>query len=109
AAAATLTSPDGPVRVLSITALSPTQFAFGVPQQFTNGAYTFALQKTVRDRAGNALAADYSGSFTLQRAALRIISQSPTGPVNTPLSSLDVTFNAAILAASFTPLAVQIQ
>ncbi|MEO8427416.1 MAG: Ig-like domain-containing protein, partial [Verrucomicrobiota bacterium] len=109
AAAALLTSPDGPVRVLSVTALSPTQFAFGVPQQFTNGAYAFALTATVRDRAGNPLAADYSGAFTLQRVALRIIAQSPTGPINTPLSSLDVTFNAAILAASFTPLAVQIQ
>ena len=79
-----------------------TTFDVSFPPQTADGAYTLAVGPNVTDLAGNPMAAAYTAAFTIDRTGPRIASASPTGDVNPPVGTFDVTFASAIEAGSFT-------
>jgi methionine-rich copper-binding protein CopC len=101
-----LTGPDGKsIEIVNITYLSSTSAKIHFAKQTLAGTYTFTLAPdSVKDSAGSSIDIGYTGTFEV--ADLRgpfIIGQSPTQDVNAPLSSIEITFNEAIDANTFTP------
>jgi hypothetical protein len=105
----------GTTHTLSVTQLSATQFRVGFAVQTVNGDYSLVIGPNVADLAGNPMNQDNDGTsgevpgdqatvpFKIQRAALRIVAQTPTGNLGAGVDHVDVTFSAPALAASFTP------
>ena len=84
------------------------------------GSYTVSIGPNVLGSSGTPMDQDsdgvagedpqdvFSGSFVVDTAGPRIVSQSPTGTVTSVLTSIEVTFNEAIDPKSFTPRSVEL-
>ncbi|MCB1121330.1 MAG: Ig-like domain-containing protein, partial [Verrucomicrobiae bacterium] len=115
-----LAGPNGAIQVLSAQTVTANTVLIRFLPQAVNGTYTVTLTPDLSDLAGNLLDQDndgtggevdednYSNDVTLDRAALQVISQTPSGTINGTLTFLDIEFSVAILPSSFTTLDVQI-
>src|SRR5690606_30995833 len=91
-----------------------------IPSQAVNGSYNVTASPTLSDLAGNVSDQDndgvageaeddvYTGSIELDRAALQVVRQTPSGAINGAITSIEIEFSAAILPSSFTALDVSI-
>jgi Ca2+-binding RTX toxin-like protein len=101
-----LVGPDGKgIPIANLTYLSSTSAKIQFAKQNLAGTYTFTLEPdSVRDLASSPMDMGYTGTFEV--ADLRgpfVIGHSPAQEVKAPLSSIEITFNEAIDANTFTP------
>ena len=79
-----------------VTQLNDHNFRVDYPVQSANGSYSITVGPAITDLAGNKLTAAYEASFTIDKTGPHVTALTPTGTVNTPVGSLDVTFSKPI-------------
>ena len=111
-----ISGPGGAIAPSSVTQLTATTFRVAFPQQLTPGDYAFALGPDILDLEGNPMNQDrdaangeggedaYEGAFTLLPfdPGPRVVAQDPSGPLDSPIHTLDLTFSEEIDPESFT-------
>ncbi|OYP38028.1 CARDB domain-containing protein [Rhodopirellula sp. MGV] len=90
-----------------------TRFRLDFSAQPQNGVYELEIDPKVKDVQGNLLDQDadglsgeavedrYTNRISVTRDPLRVVSQTPTGTINSALTEFDITFNVAIDPDSF--------
>jgi len=110
-----ISGPGGPIVPSSVNRVDSTTFRVAFPQQVTPGDYSFTIGPDILDLGGNPMNQDrdatdgeaedvYTGAFTLLPfdPGPRVTSQDPSGTLDVPVNSLDLTFSEAIDPATFT-------
>ena len=100
----TITGPGGALASssLTITQVDAQTFQVSFPSQSTEGTYSITLGTGIIDLSGNGLTQPYQASFAIDKTAPQITAVVPTGTINSAVNSIDVTFNKAINASTFT-------
>jgi subtilisin-like proprotein convertase family protein len=100
AGAGTLTGPSGNVipitGVTAVAGSNATQVDLSFPAQTTAGNYTLTLAASVHDAVGHPLAAAYMANYSLTPTYLQVVSSVANGPNPGTVSSVRVTFSAAV-------------
>ena len=79
---------------ITITEVDAADYTVTFPTQTEEGTYNVSIGGPgVLDISGNAMAAAYQTSFTIDHSVLAVVSVSPSGTVNDVIDSIDVTFN----------------
>ena len=98
-----ITGPAGAISTssISITEVDAADYTITIPTQTQEGEYSVSIGGPgVLDISGNAMAAPYQTSFTIDHSVLAVVSVSPSGTVNQVVSQIDVTFNKVMNAAT---------
>ncbi|HEV3312710.1 MAG TPA: Ig-like domain-containing protein, partial [Chloroflexota bacterium] len=96
----TINGPGGVISTSSITVteVGAADYTIGFPTQTQEGTYNVSIGgPAVLDISGNAMAAAFQTSFTIDHSILAVVSVSPTGTINGIIDHVDVTFNKAML------------
>ncbi len=106
----TISGPNGPLdpSTFNITAVNASTFQIGFPTQSAAGTYSITLGTGITDLSGNHLASPYQTSFTIDTTGPHITAESPSGVVNSAVSSVKVRFDEPINAATFTPSTISL-
>lgn len=101
----TIITPGGTVDPgnIFITAQSAQVFDISLPLQTNEGTYTIIIGPIISDLSTNSMAAASTNSFVIDKTPPHVVSMNPTGEVAIGTEYIDVTFNEAIAATSFTP------
>ncbi len=82
---------------ITITEVDAAHYTIAISTQTDEGTYSLSIGGPgVLDISGNAMAAAYQASFTIDHTVLAVVSVSPTGTVNEVVDHVDVTFNKAM-------------
>jgi hypothetical protein len=81
---------------------APNAFTIAIPAQSDEGVYQVVLGPDIRDLAGNPLAAAYLASFTIDKTGPAVVSFHPSGTLSQRVSYVEVLFDSAINASTFT-------
>ena len=98
-----ISGPAGAIAMgsLTITEVDAADYTVTFPTQTEEGTYQISIGGPgVTDISGNAMAAAYQTSFTIDHSVLSVVSVSPTGTVNEVIDSVDVTFNKVMNAST---------
>jgi hypothetical protein len=98
----TITGPNGTIdsSTITVTLLNDRNFRIDLPKQSVQGTYIVTLGTGIMDLSGNALPAPYQATFTIDKTGPRVTAVTPTGTVNSVVSSVDVTFSKFINPAN---------
>ncbi len=99
----TINGPGGAIAAgsITITEVDAADYTITIPTQTEEGLYSVSIGGPgVRDISGNAMAAAYQTSFTIDHTVLAVVSVSPSGTVNDVVDHIDVTFNKVMNASS---------
>ena len=99
----TITGPNGviPTGSITVTEVDAADYTVAFPQQTQEATYTVSIGGPgVHDISGNAMTAAYLTSFIIDLTAPSVVSVTPTGTVNTVVSTVDVTFSKPINAST---------
>ena len=99
-----LTGPSGSIDLstVRIEMLSARSVQFQIPRLATDGEYQVTLGPQITDLSGNAMAAEYTASFTMDKTRPAVVSFVPTGPVYHAVEKLQLKFDSVIDVSSFT-------
>ena len=94
----TITGPGGaiPAASLTITPVDSQNFKVTFPAPTQDGIYNVALGTGITDISGNALAAPYQTSFTIDTTPPQLGSVTPSGTVSTLVTTIDLTFSKPV-------------
>ncbi len=67
-----------------------------VPELAAEGTYAVTIGPEVRDLSGNGMIAAYQGRFSIDKTGPRVIGVSPSGTIDSPLTTIDVSFDQRI-------------
>ena len=108
----TLQGPNGQVTTLSHNLPAeaiPSQYTFGFTSATGAGWANHDIDNVeLYLLPNNGEGGHFTGSFTIDQAGPRILSATPAGDVNPPLSSFDVAFDTPINPSTFTPSDVKL-
>lgn len=107
----TFNGPGGAIPITSVTAQSSTTFRVNFATQTAVGTYTMSLAPTIQNTTGQLLNQNNNGTggepgdtyiniFTITPP--RVLSISPAGAVNPPITSVRVTYNKPMQSSTFT-------
>jgi hypothetical protein len=107
----TFNGPSGAIPITSVTAQSTTTFRVNFAEQTSVGTYTMSLAPTIQNTSGQLLNQNNNGVggepgdtyiniFTITPP--RVLSVSPSGAVNPPITSIRVTYNKPMQSSTFT-------
>ncbi|KKL65988.1 hypothetical protein LCGC14_2149470, partial [marine sediment metagenome] len=98
-----MTTPSGPVdsALIVVSRVDDTTFDIGFPTQSADGDYTLVIGPDVTDLAGNGMDASHTAVFTVDQTGPRITEAVPSGEIDPPLTSFDVTFDTPIAVDTF--------
>ncbi len=92
----TISGPAGAIATssITITEVDAADYTVTFPTQTEEGTYNVSIGGPgVLDISGNAMAAAYQTSFTIDHSVLAVVSVSPSGTLNDVVNSIAVTFN----------------
>ena len=99
----TISGPGGAISTgsITVTEVDAAHYTVAFPTQTQEGAYNVSIGGPgVLDISGNAMAAAFQTSFTIDHSILAVVSVTPTGTVNGIVDHVDVTFNKAMLTST---------
>ncbi len=86
---------------ITITEVDAADYTVAFPTQSQEGTYDISIGGPgVLDISGNAMAAAYQTSFTIDHSVLSVVSVSPTGAVSNFVDHIDVTFDKVMNAST---------
>ena len=94
----TIAGPGGtiPTASITVTATSADAFTISFPAPTQDGIYNVTLGTGITDISGNPLATPYQSSFTIDTVPPVLDAVTPTGVVNTLITTIDLTFSKPI-------------
>jgi hypothetical protein len=99
-----INTPSGTVDQASITvmAINATDFEISFPGLTAEGAYSISIGPSISDTFGNAMRESKSSSFTIDKTGPKVISATPMGAINPPLTTFEITFDTPIVGSTLT-------